>query len=82
MQDVLNVILILEAQLIGLFLLLVIVGSICEWVDKKLNPRYPYCDIDPRRHIAFAWDIEGRGWIGNHLVVSKLSAGERREEKA
>lgn len=72
MQDVLNVILILEAQIIGLFLLLLIVGNILEWADKKMNPRYPYCDIDPRCHIAFAWDKDGNGWIGNHLVVPNV----------
>ena len=72
MQDVLNVILILEAELIGLFLLLLIIGNVWNWIDKKLHPSYPFCDIDPRCHIAFAWDKDGNGWIGDHLVVRNV----------
>ena len=72
MQEVLYIILILEAELIGLFVLLLIVGNIWEWADKKLHPRCQFCDIDPRCHIAFAWDKSGNGWIGNHLVVPGL----------
>lgn len=69
MQDVLNVILILEAQVIGLFILLLIVGNVWAWIDRKLNPFCPFCDIDPRCHFGFAWDKDGNGWIGSHLVV-------------
>ena len=82
MQEVLYVILILEAQFIGLFVLFLIVGNVWEWADKKLNPHYPFCDIDPRCHIAFAWDKNCNGWIGNHLVVPNvqdhLTARQRR----
>lgn len=69
MQDILNAVLIVEAGIIGLFVLLLVVGNIAEWVETKLNPRYPHCDIDPRCHVAFVWDKDGNGWIGEHLVV-------------
>ena len=72
MQEVIYAILFAEAEIIGLFIFMWIVGAIFNWADKKLNPRYPYCDIDPRCHIEFAWDENGNGWIGNHLVVHNV----------
>ena len=41
-------------------------GSILHFI---FPPDPPYCDINPRCHIAFAWDKQGRGWIGNHCVI-------------
>lgn len=65
---ILTGILLAEATILGLFTLLVLVAAVWDWADKKWNPRYPQCDIDPRCHPAFAWDKEGRGWIGGYLV--------------
>jgi len=72
MQEVLYMIWILEVQLIGLFVLLWILGIVWEWVDNKWNPYLPFCDIDPRCHIAFVWDKDGNGWIGDHLVLPNV----------
>lgn len=69
MQEVIYAILFVEAEIIGLFIALFVIVSIWDWVDKKLNPHYPYCDIDPRCHIAFTRDKDGNGWVGNHLVL-------------
>ena len=57
------------AELIVLYILFLAIEDVWNWIDKKLHPRYPFCDIDPRCHIAFAWDKDGNGWIGDHLVV-------------
>jgi len=75
MQDILDAILILEALFIGMFVLFLIIGNILCWVGKKLNPHYPFCDIDSRCHIGFAWDKNGNGWIGNHMVVLNVEEG-------
>jgi hypothetical protein len=68
-QDVLDAVLIIEAVILGLFVLLLAGCHIWALVDRNLNQRYLFCDIDPRCHFAFAWDKDGNGWIGNHLVL-------------
>ena len=68
-QVVIYAILFVEIQIIGLFVILLIIGNVAEWVHKKLYPVYPYCDIDPRCHSAFAWDKAGNGRIGPYLVI-------------
>lgn len=74
MHDILKVILILEAELIGLFVLLLLVGKVLTWVDRRVHPVYPFCDIDPLCHSAFALDKDGNGWIGTILVIPRESS--------
>lgn len=68
-MNILDAVLIVELVIILTFGGLCLIGAICEYIDKKLNPRYPYCDIDPLCHPAFAWDTEGNGWIGKCKVI-------------
>lgn len=44
------------------------IGFAIGWIDNKLHPRYPSCDIDPLVHPAFVFDKDGNGWIGNVKV--------------
>lgn len=63
--DFLYAVLIVEAALILFVIGLTSLGLFVDWIDRKLNPRYPHCSIDPREHPAFVLDKNGNGWIGN-----------------
>lgn len=58
-----------ELTFIGLFILLVLLMNLVDFFDKKLNPHYPMCDIDPRCHPAFCFDKNGDAWIGSVKVT-------------
>lgn len=79
MQDIIYIILFPPALLIGTLTVLFMIAGILVWIDKKINPQYPFCDIDPKCHIAFIWDKDGVGWIGHHKVIGRRT-NERCEE--
>lgn len=58
----------IEFFIIVLFALAWLILSVLEWLDKKLNPIYPHCHIDPRCHSQFVTDKNGVGHIGIHEV--------------
>lgn len=64
-----EIILIIDSVIISLFILLFVLGYLAKRIDKRLNPHYPQCDIDPRCSPLFVWDENGNGWIGEYLVV-------------
>ena len=73
MQKVFYAIIIVEMQIILMVPLLSIIEKIICLIDKKINPTYPSCNIDPLCHPSFAWDKNGNGWIGNNLVIKNKS---------
>lgn len=68
MQDIIIGILLANLTLIALLIIIYIIASITVWIDSKLNPIYPHCNIDPLCHPNFIWDKDMNGWIGDCMV--------------
>ena len=50
-----------------------LVGNLVDILLGKINPPAPpYCDIDPRCHIAFMWHQDGTGWVRDIKVIDGL----------
>lgn len=67
-MNILDAILIAEIGFIITVALLWVAGILYEKYYNWRHPVFPYCDIDPLCHPAFARDKNGDGWIGNVRV--------------
>lgn len=71
MEDILNGILLANLTLLALLIVIYIIVSISVWNDRRLNPIYPFCNIDPLCHPNFVWNKDMNGWIGDCRVIQR-----------
>ena len=58
------------AVFIVTFIFWMIVGEAAGLLLEIFSPSDgPSCDIDPLCHESFVWDKNGKGWIGDTLVI-------------
>lgn len=53
MESIINGILLANLTFLATLIVTYIIASIAVWIDGKLNPIYPHCDIDPLGHPSF-----------------------------
>ena len=79
MQHILTIIAVFDLLMIGIVAISAVLAAY-EWLYLKINPRLPFCDIDPRCHVEFHLDKDGNGWIRDCLVIQASRSPSVRAE--